>query len=70
LAEGQKSCHHPIEYCDGGDVMRRPVSVFLFVAWLLLFLPISLADAASAEHRVALVVGQSAYRAVPALPNA
>jgi hypothetical protein len=50
--------------------MRRPVSVFLFVAGLLLFLPISLAHAASAEHRIALVIGQSAYRAVPALPNA
>ena len=50
--------------------MRRPVSLFLFVAGLLLFLPISLAHAASAERRVALVVGQSAYRSVPALPNA
>ena len=50
--------------------MRRPVSLFLFVAGLLLFLPISLAQAASAERRVALVIGQSAYRAVPALPNA
>ena len=53
--------------------MRRPVFLFrnfLFLAGLLLFLPISLAHAASAEHRVALVVGQSAYRAVPALPNA
>jgi hypothetical protein len=49
--------------------MRRPVSVLLFLAGLLLFLPISLANAAS-EPRVALVVGQSAYRAVPALPNA
>jgi hypothetical protein len=61
------------EYCDGGDVMRRPVFLFrnlLFLAGLLLFLPTSLAHAASAEHRVALVVGQSAYRAVPALPNA
>ncbi len=53
--------------------MRHPVSLFrdlLFVAGLLLFLPISLAHAASAENRVALVIGQSAYRAVPALPNA
>src|SRR5207248_3736957 len=41
-----------------------------FLAGLLLFLPISLAHAASAENRVALVIGQSAYRAVPALPNA
>src|SRR6266550_903474 len=61
------------EYCDGGEIMRHPVSLFrdlLFVAGLLLFLPISLAHAASAENRVALVIGQSAYRAVPALPNA
>jgi len=53
--------------------MRRPVFLFrdlLLLAGLLLFLPISVAHAASAEHRVALVVGQSAYRAVPALPNA
>jgi len=53
--------------------MRRPVFLFrnlLFLAGLLLFLPISLAHAASAENRVALVIGQSAYRAVPALPNA
>ena len=53
--------------------MRRPVFLFrnlLLLAGLLLFLPISLAHAASAEHRVALVIGQSAYRAVPALPNA
>src|SRR6266404_1449950 len=61
------------EYCDGGEIMRHPVSLFrdlLLVAGLLLFLPISLAHAASAENRVALVIGQSAYRAVPALPNA
>src|SRR6266480_1262306 len=61
------------EYCDGGEIMRHPVSLFrdlLFVAGLLLFLPISLAHAPSAENRVALVIGQSAYRAVPALPNA
>src|SRR5436305_9631515 len=53
--------------------MRRPVFLFRnlsFLAGLLLFLPISLAHAASAENRVALVIGQSAYRAVPALPNA
>jgi uncharacterized caspase-like protein len=62
-----------MKYCDGGDVMRRPVFLFrdlLFVAGVLLFLQISVAHAASAEHRLALVVGQSAYRAVPALPNA
>ena len=53
--------------------MRRPVFLFrdlLFVAGLLLFLPISSSNAVRAESRVALVVGQSAYRAVPALPNA
>ena len=41
--------------------MRRPVFLFrnlLFLAGLLLFLPISLAHAASAENRVALVIGQ------------
>src|SRR3989440_10811468 len=43
--------------------------VFL-LAGLFLFPPIPLAHAASAGTRVALVIGQSAYRAVPALPNA
>src|SRR5258708_36116790 len=50
------------EYCDGGDIMRRPVSLFrdlLFVAGLLLFLPLSLARAASDENRVELAVGRS-----------
>jgi uncharacterized caspase-like protein len=51
--------------------MRRPVfRDLLLVPGLLLFLQISVSHAAAAEHRVALVVGQSAYRAVPALPNA
>lgn len=51
--------------------MRRPVFPgLLLVTGLLLFPQISVTDAASAESRVALVVGQSAYRAVPALPNA
>lgn len=51
--------------------MRRPVFCDLLLASALLLLPqISITDAASAESRVALVVGQSAYRAVPALPNA
>jgi uncharacterized caspase-like protein len=60
-----------MKYCDGGDVMRHPVfRDLLLVAGLLLFLQISVAHAASGEHRLALVVGQSAYRAVPALPNA
>src|SRR6202023_710578 len=72
LAESQKSRHRPMNYCNGGDVMRRPVLLFRDLLLLagLLFLPLSAAHAASAEHRVALVVGQSAYRAVPALPNA
>jgi len=51
--------------------MRRPVfSVLLLVSGLLLLPQISITDAASAESRVALVISQSAYRAVPALPNA
>jgi hypothetical protein len=51
--------------------MRRLVfRDLLLLCGLLLFPQISITDAASAESRVALVVGQSAYRAVPALPNA
>jgi hypothetical protein len=51
--------------------MRRPVfSAVLLVSGLLLLPQISITDAASAESRVALVISQSAYRAVPALPNA
>jgi uncharacterized caspase-like protein len=51
--------------------MRRPFfRDLLLVAGLLLFLQISSTDVASAESRVALVVSQSAYRAVPPLPNA
>jgi hypothetical protein len=51
--------------------MRRPVvRDLLLVSGLLLFLANSVSPAAAAEHRVALVIGQSAYRAVPALPNA
>jgi Caspase domain len=51
--------------------MRRPVfRDLLLLSGLLLFPQISITDAASAESRVALVVGQSTYRAVPALPNA
>jgi hypothetical protein len=37
---------------------------------LLLFSQIPTSHVASADSRVALVIGQSAYRAVPALPNA
>src|SRR5260370_37066993 len=51
--------------------MRRPVfRDFLLASGLLLFPLISASDAASAERRAALVIGQSAYRAVPTLPNA
>jgi uncharacterized caspase-like protein len=51
--------------------MRRPFFRDLgFVAGLLLFCQISALPAAAADKRVALVVGQSAYRAVMALPNA
>jgi hypothetical protein len=51
--------------------MRRPAfRDVLLVFGLLLFPLISASCAAAAENRVALVVGQSAYRAVPALPNA
>src|SRR5271169_2930607 len=51
--------------------MRRPAfrDLLLFSALLLSF-QISLPRIASAENRVALVIGQSAYRAVPPLPNA
>jgi uncharacterized caspase-like protein len=51
--------------------MRRPVLRDLFFkSALLLSLQFCAAHAAFAESRVALVIGQSAYRAVPALPNA
>src|SRR3984957_14874654 len=51
--------------------MRRPVvRDLLLVSGLLLSLANPVSPAAAAEHRVALVIGQSAYRAVPALPNA
>jgi uncharacterized caspase-like protein len=51
--------------------MRPGFSAFVPVlAALLFFLTISAGFAASGEPRVALVIGQSSYRAVPALPNA
>jgi hypothetical protein len=51
--------------------MRRPVFRDLFFkSALLLSLQFCVAHAAFAESRVALVIGQSAYHAVPALPNA
>jgi len=51
--------------------MRRPAFRDLLLLFaLLLSFQISAPRVASAENRVALVIGQSAYRAVPALPNA
>jgi len=51
--------------------MRRPVfRDLLFKSALLLLLQLGAVHVALAESRVALVIGQSAYRAVPALPNA
>ena len=51
--------------------MPRPAfRCLLPVLGLLPFLQIPTSHPASAESRVALVIGQSAYRAVPALPNA
>jgi uncharacterized caspase-like protein len=54
--------------------MRRPVNCNSFILFCLaaLLLLVSLAPsfATASESRVALVIGQSAYRAVPALPNA
>jgi hypothetical protein len=51
--------------------MRRPVFRDLLLVSGLLLLPlISASHARAAENRLALVMGQSAYRAVPALPNA
>ena len=52
-------------------MMRHPaVSNFLLLAALFLFSSLPLDYAAAADSRVALVIGQSAYRAVPPLPNA
>jgi hypothetical protein len=51
--------------------MRRSVFRDLLLASTLLLSPlISASHASAAESRLALVIGQSAYRAVPALPNA
>ena len=51
--------------------MRRPAFRHLSLVFgFLLFHQIAASDAVAAESRVALVVGQSAYRAVLALPNA
>jgi uncharacterized caspase-like protein len=51
--------------------MRRPaVCNFLLLAALFLFCSLPLTQATAGESRVALVIGQSAYRAVPPLPNA
>jgi uncharacterized caspase-like protein len=57
--------------CHGGDIMRRRVfQALLFLSGFLLFLQMPVSRAAAAESRVALVIGQSAYHVVPALPNA
>jgi uncharacterized caspase-like protein len=51
--------------------MRRPTLCNLFLASSLLVLTQLISPTeASAEARLALVIGQSAYRAVPELPNA
>jgi hypothetical protein len=50
--------------------MRHSVFRSLLLASTLLLSPLVSASDAAAENRVALVIGQSAYRAVPALPNA
>ncbi len=51
--------------------MRLGLSAVVpILAALLSFLNVSAAFAASGEARLALVIGQSSYRAVPALPNA
>jgi len=51
--------------------MRRPaVCNVLLLAALFLFSCVPLECAVAGESRVALVIGQSAYRAVPPLPNA
>ncbi|MBR0825834.1 caspase family protein [Bradyrhizobium manausense] len=50
--------------------MRRPVLCNLFLASSLLALTQLFTPDAHAEARLALVIGQSAYRAVPELPNA
>src|SRR6266481_6910572 len=49
----------------GGYPMSRPALLTAIVLSAIL----SHANPASAENRVALVIGQSAYRSVPALPN-
>jgi Caspase domain len=51
--------------------MRRPALCNLLSLAALLLLPaLTISSAVASESRVALVIGQSAYRAVPALPNA
>jgi uncharacterized caspase-like protein len=52
-------------------MMRRPVLCSLFLAsGLLALAQLTTATGAAAQARLALVIGQSAYRAVPELPNA
>ncbi|MEW6150560.1 MAG: caspase family protein, partial [Pseudomonadota bacterium] len=51
--------------------MRRPtLSNFLLASGLLALTQLMIPADAAAEARLALVIGQSAYRTVPELPNA
>ena len=51
--------------------MRRPVfSNLLLASGLLALAQLMIPTEAAAEARLALVIGQSAYRTVPELPNA
>lgn len=49
--------------------MLRPLHGLLLTAAMLLTAQVVALDHARAESRLALVIGQSAYRSVPALPN-
>src|SRR5256885_13425543 len=51
-------------HCRRFAMLRRSLPSLTFAAAMLLAAP-----PASAENRLALVIGQSAYRSVPALPN-
>ena len=50
--------------------MRRPMLFNLLLLAALLLPHVSASSATASESRLALVIGQSSYRAVPALPNA
>jgi uncharacterized caspase-like protein len=54
-----------------GDTMRRSALRNLsFLSVFLVMIQVTASYAASSDARLALVIGQSAYRAVPGLPNA